>query len=91
MALTEHTEYQSITILADGQINVRRDRVIIDDTTGEELGRRPHRFVLEPGQDTTPLPSRVRQICATVWTPAVVADFIAARKAQQEKGPLGNK
>lgn len=90
MALTEKIEFQSITILADGQIQIRRDRVVVDNETGEELGRRPHRWVVEPGQSVTDLPQRVQRIAAAVWTPQVVSEFRASRAEQIAKLERGN-
>jgi len=87
MALIEKTEYHSLTILVDGQIQVRRDRVVIDDVTGEELGRRPWRKVLEPGEDVSMFPKRVRDICAVVWTPQVISDYQAAKAAREASLP----
>lgn len=81
MALTERTEYDSITILLDGQMQVRRSRVIIDDD-GTEIARRYFRTVLVPGQDVTFYPARLRNLCAFVWTPAVIAAYQAAQAAQ---------
>lgn len=83
MAISERFEFQSLTILSDGQIQVRRDRVVEDTVTKEELGRKSHRFVLEPGQDVKTLPKRLVDVCAAVWTPEVKAEFAAA-KAKRE-------
>jgi len=80
MALTEKTELASITILPDGQIQVARDRVVMDGT--EEIGRKRHRFVLEPGQNVAMYPQRLQNICAAVWTPQVVSDYQAAKAAR---------
>jgi hypothetical protein len=80
MALTETTRY-FLGILDDGQIELRRTRVILDD--GQEVGERHHRQVLEPGQDVSTFPVKVRQISAVVWTPAVVAAWQAAKAARE--------
>ncbi len=83
MALTETTRF-FLGILDDGQIEFRRTRQILDTATTppELVGEKHHRQVLEPGQDVTSLPTKVRQVCAVVWTPAVIAAYLAAKAAQ---------
>lgn len=76
MALTEKTEYDSITILLDGQMMVRKTRIIMDN--GIEIARNHHRTVLVPGQDVSSYPNKVKNLCAFVWTPAVIAAWNAA-------------
>lgn len=79
MALSEKTEFDSITLLLDGQMSIRRARVILDDTT--EISRTFHREVLVPGQDVSQYPARLKALCGFVWTPAVVAAWQAAHPA----------
>jgi hypothetical protein len=79
MALTERFSYQ-ITILDDGQINYRRTRLLID---GEDTFEKHFRQVFEPGQDVSAFPAKLRNICAIVWTPQVIADYLAAKAARQ--------
>ena len=83
MAITDKIVYDSITILEDGQIQLRRSRVILDNDGVTEINRAFHRTVLEPGQDVSTLPVRVRQICNFIWTPQVIADYAAAKAARQ--------
>ena len=80
MALTEQIKYY-IGILDDGQIELRRTRRIMDGT--EIIGEKHFRQVLEPGQDVTSFPAKIRNICAVVWTPQVIADYLAAKAASQ--------
>lgn len=82
MALSEKVVYDSITILEDGQIQLRRARIIIDDDGVTEISRQFHRQVLEPGQDVTQFPVRVGAICNLIWTSQVVADYLAAKAAR---------
>jgi hypothetical protein len=84
MALSETTKL-FLGILDDGQIEFRRTRVIVDGT--EVIAEKHHRQVLEPGQDVTALPNKVRQICAVVWTPAVIAAYAAAKAASAAQTP----
>lgn len=81
MALSERIAYDSLTILEDGQIQVRRARVILD-TDGSEITRNFFRKVLEPGQDVSTFPVRVQAICTHIWTPQVVTDYLAAKAAR---------
>ena len=76
MALTDAIHFDSITILEDGQLQVRRSRVILDN--GVEVTRSYFRVVLVPGQDVTAYPPRVQALCGFVWTPAVIAAYQAA-------------
>lgn len=80
MALSEKTEFSSLTVLADGQINIRRDRVILDGDV--EISRQPHRWVLEPGQDISELPEHVQRVAKAVWDKKCVKDFKDKRAKQ---------
>ena len=87
MALTHRTIYDNITILEDGQIQLRRARVILDDDGVTEISRQFHRQVLEPGHDVTQFEQRVRDVCALIWTPAVVAAYRQWRERQGDGPP----
>lgn len=82
MAITDKIVYDSITILEDGQIMLRRARVVLDNDGITEISRQFHRTVLEPGQDVTSYPARVRALCGFIWTPAVIAAYLAAKESQ---------
>lgn len=75
MALNETTKF-FIGIHDDGQIEFRKTRIITDTVTDEKFERH-HRQVLVPGQDVTSFPNKLKQICAVVWTPAVIAAYQA--------------
>ena len=80
--LTEQTIIDKLEILEDGQIQVRRARVIYDD--GKEISRTFHRHVIDPGRDVAKLPeedARVRAVAEAVWTTEVVT----AREAKLEE------
>ena len=72
--LTDRYEY-FVTILPDEQIQLRQDRVILEN--GVEIQRLHHRQVLGPGQDVSQLPMRIQMICGLLWTPTVIRDFQA--------------
>ena len=78
MALTEYTVIDSIDVLLDGQIQVRRaDRIFRD---GVEVSHTFHRHVVSPGDDLALEDPRVAEIGTVVHT----AEVIAAVKAAQE-------
>ena len=81
MALTKDNRIGRIEIFENGQIQLRQDRVILEDDV--ELLRTYFRQVLNPGDDIAAYPARVRAIAAVVWTPAVIAAFKAFRDAQR--------
>ena len=75
MALTEDSIIDSIDVLGDGQIQVRRaDRVLRD---GVEIARTFHRHVVSPGDDLSKEDPRVAEIGAVVHTEEVLAAFKA--------------
>jgi hypothetical protein len=68
MALTEKTTIDRMEILADGQIQVRKARIIYDD--GKEITRTYHRCVLSPhAQDRNEVieDARLDAVKAAVW------------------------
>jgi hypothetical protein len=85
MALTEQTKIDRIEILEDGQIQVRKARVIYDD--GKEISRTFHREVLDPGAqpaDMTEKDARVQAVASAVWTPEIVAEREVKLEVQRE-------
>jgi|TARA_R100001244_G_scaffold2854_1_gene4197 hypothetical protein len=82
MALTEREEIGTITVLADGQLEVRKDTVIERD--GVEISRTYHRHVVEPGADLDAEDPRVKAVATgTIHTAKVIEDF-TAKKAEME-------
>ena len=76
MALTEDTIVDSIDVLPDGQIQVRRaDRIFRD---GVEISKSYHRHVVSPGDDLSKEDQRVADIGAVVHTADVITAFKAA-------------
>jgi hypothetical protein len=75
MALSDRMEFQAICIKADGVLEVRLDRVILD---GGELARIPTRQTYTPDMDPATLPNKVRQVANLVWTQAVIDAYKAA-------------
>ena len=78
MALTEDTVIDSIDVLLDGQIQVRRaDRIFRD---GVEVSHIFHRHVVAPGDDLSLEDPRVAAVGAAMHTPEVIATFKAAHE-----------
>lgn len=75
MALTEQSVIESITILEDGQMEIRRADKIFKDGVGIEGFAKLHRHVLAPGDDLTGQDARVSKIAKAVWTLAVVKKY----------------
>ena len=74
--INERTIIDNITILEDGQIQVRRADIV--EREGVELARNFHRHVISPGQYLSGEDARVRLVAGVVHTPVVIAAFIEA-------------
>ena len=73
MAITEESVVDQITVLEDGQIQVRRsDRVLRD---GVVIASVPHRHVVVPGADLTSEDARVKKIGEVEHTSAVITAY----------------
>lgn len=77
MALTEDTIIDSIEVLYDGHIQVRRANRVFRD--GVEVSKTYHRHIVYPGQDLTRQDARVQAIARVVHTKAVIAAYQAAK------------
>ncbi len=78
--ITKETTIDQITITENGIILYREATKIIED--GVELTKKYHRSSLTPGQDLAGVPANVVAIANTVWTPEVVAAYLAQQDAQ---------
>ena len=76
MALTEDSIIDSIDVLPDGQIQVRRANRVFRD--GVEISKSYHRHVVSPGDDLALEDSRVADIGTVVHTDEVIAAYKAA-------------
>jgi len=85
--LTKRIETGSITILVDGQVNVREDTVVEED--GVELSRTYHRRVLEPSAAVDTPDPKLAAILAAVWTPEVVAAYAVLKAERLARLPAG--
>jgi len=77
--ITERPALGVITILEDGQIQLREDIVIERD--GVEINRLHHRRVLEPSSTHTETEPRLVRIIGAVWTTEVITEFRRRRQA----------
>ena len=73
MALTEDELVDSIDVLADGQMQVRKANRVFRD--GVEISKSYHRHVVSPGDDLALEAPRVAEIGAVVHTEEVIAAF----------------
>ena len=72
MALIERVVISAITILEDGQLQIRRSRRVFDGT--EMIAEQYHRHVLDPADPLPPNEDpRVRAVAQLLWTPNVIA------------------
>ena len=78
MALTEDSIVDSIDVIPDGQIQVRRANRVFRD--GVEISKSYHRHVVAPGDDLSKEDSRVADIGAVVHTAEVIAAYEAAQE-----------
>jgi len=84
MALSQDVKHE-LTIRDDGVIHWLRKKRYFDNV--ELVAENNWRKVLEPGDSTVALPTKVAALCNFVWTPAVVSAY-AAWKASQSVRPL---
>jgi len=76
MPLTEASIIDSIDVLPDGQIQVRRADVVYRD--GVVIAKNYHRHVVHPGMNLVNEDPRVVAIANTVHTQAVIKAFQGA-------------
>jgi hypothetical protein len=76
--ITETSVIDSINVLDDGQIQVRRADLVHRD--GVEIAKSYHRHVVHPGANLANEDSRVIAIATVVHTPSVIAAYNAARE-----------
>ena len=80
--LEERSVIDQITILEDGQMQVRRADKIFRD--GVEIAKSYHRHVINPGDNLTDEDVRVQVVGRVVHTQDVVQAFVAAQARRSE-------
>lgn len=73
--ITKNIKIDQITIGEDKTIFVRQVTTILDD--GNQISKTFHRTTLVPGSDLAEQDQSVIDIANLVWTPEVIADYIA--------------
>jgi hypothetical protein len=81
MSLTKTVTIDQITITENGIVLYREATRIMED--GTQLSQTYHRSSLAPEADLTGVPANVQAICATAWTPEVIAAYEAQQAANQ--------
>uniref|UniRef100_A0A6M3L1P3 Uncharacterized protein n=1 Tax=viral metagenome TaxID=1070528 RepID=A0A6M3L1P3_9ZZZZ len=74
--LTEQSVIDQITVLEDGQIQVRRANKVLRD--GVVIAKEYHRHVVFPGADLSKEDARVQLVGQVLHTPEVVAVYEVA-------------
>jgi hypothetical protein len=78
MALTKEVVIDQITVLEDGQMQVREVTRIMED--GVELSKSYHRHVVSPGDDLTKEDAKVAEVGTVVHTEQVKMTLRRSRK-----------
>lgn len=86
MALTESTDVESVEVLADFTLIVKEVTVVSRD--GVALVRSESRWAVQPGDDISKAPARVRGIASAVWTPEMISARLEALAATGLSAPL---
>jgi hypothetical protein len=73
MALTKEIVVDQITVTENGTVLVREVTRIMED--GVEISKQYHRSSFAPASDVSAQPKNVQAICATAWTPEVIAAY----------------
>jgi len=81
MALSKETVVDQITVTENGTVLVREVTRIMED--GAEISKQYHRSSFVPASDVSAQPANVQAICATAWTPEVIAAYEAQQAANQ--------
>lgn len=76
MAIVKEIILDKAEVVALGHIQVREKIVIKEDDI--VLASNYHRKVLHPGQDVSGEAEMVRNIAAAIWTPEVIAEYLAS-------------
>jgi len=76
--LTKDTVIDRIEVIDNGCVQVREAIQIAED--GKIIGQEFHRYVVAPGDDYSKRDAKVKAICATIHTQAVIDAFIKANE-----------
>lgn len=73
MELIEQSVIDSINIMENGVIQIRRADKILKD--GTEVSKTFHRYCLAPGEDLTGEDPKVIAVANAVWSPEVITAY----------------
>jgi hypothetical protein len=85
MALEKQVVVDQITVTENGTVLVREVTRIMED--GTEISKQYHRSSFAPASDVSGQPANVQAICATAWTPEVIAAYQQASEIAALKNP----
>jgi hypothetical protein len=80
MALEKIEIVDRIEVIENGCVQVRTKTAIMED--GTQISGSFHRHVIAPGDDYSSEDARVKAICASVHTAAVIASYQAVRSTE---------
>ena len=69
----ENSQIDQITVIQDGTVFIRHCNLVLKD--GIEISKSYLRRTLVPGVDVSEFPENVQSICASAWTPEVIAAY----------------
>lgn len=81
--INERTVIDNITVLEDGQMQIRRADIVERD--GVEIARNFHRHVISPGQDVSGEDEKIQLIAGVIHTPLVIESFIQAASSVRSR------
>ena len=83
MALSETTVVDQITVTENGTVLYREATRVLRD--GEQIAQTFHRTSLNPGQDLTGVPDKVKAVAQVAWTEDVVNAYAVAQAEAANK------
>lgn len=83
MTLQKSQSIDLIQVVENGCVQVREKTSILED--GVEISATYHRHVVAPGDDFSGEDEKVKNVCAVIHTPDVIAAYKALMEANQPK------
>jgi hypothetical protein len=77
MSLTKTENVDRIEVIENGFVQVRVKTAILEN--GVQISATYSRYVIEPGQDYSGQPQRVKSVCDVIHTPEVIEAHKAAQ------------
>jgi len=86
MAIEKVSVIDQITVTENGVVLWRLAHRIMED--GQMFSQSYERNSIEPGDDTTRVPAKVKAIIDAAWTPEVIQAFEDAKQAAKQAMPI---